>query len=121
MSWQDTLLADVEKVTGKTHKSGPRGVPWVGLLLRIHPDIRAIVRQIGERRNISMNTYLRRLVIMGIHKETGVPLSALLALCPSAQEPGNRHLSRLQSGGGTDDGIGMEGMCTHPGCDEVHV
>ena len=87
----------------------------------MHPDLRVHLREIGERRNVSMNTYMRRLLIMAIHKETGIPLHVLLAKCPSAQEPGNRHITRLRSDGGIDNGLGMEGMCTHPGCNEVHV
>lgn len=115
MGWQERLLQDVAVVGNRTANSGPRD-PWVGVLLRVHPDLHAAVKNIAQARGISMQTYLRRLLVIAIAKETGQPLAPLIGKLSSVMVWGPRKPGQGQK----ETGAGFEGMCTHPGCNEIH-
>lgn len=117
MGWEDDLIEAVGQTARDTYRSGPRS-PWVGYLLRLHPDLRSALFAVAERRGVSVQTYLRRLIAMALTKETSQPLHFWLALLPSATRFG-ADITALQQRP-RETGRGMEGMCTHPGCDEVH-
>jgi hypothetical protein len=119
MDWRQTLLQQTEDVAARTAKSGPRR-PWIGFLLRIPPEAHAALREIARSRNVSMTTYLRRLLVMSIAKERGEPLHVWLNRLPAPMAFGD-HIQDLTAERTTDNGIGMEGMCTHPGCHEIHL
>lgn len=119
MTWQEKVLANVARSTAKTQSYGPGD--WVGILIRVHPDIRYALSQFCKKKDISMATYLRRLVVMAIVNETGTPLTEWLPKLPASMGYGNSHITTIRKGQKTQDtGKGMEGMCTHPGCNEVH-
>ena len=120
MTWQEQVLANVAKATARTQSNGPGD--WVGLLIRVHPDIRKGIRDVCSKRDVSVATYLRRLIVMAIVNETGQPLSEWLPKLPASMGFGNSHITTIRKGEKTqDDGVGMKGMCTHPGCNEVHL
>lgn len=120
MKWKDALLDGVATTSSRTHRSGPRSHPWVGILIRVHPEVHRRVSAIASKRGVSTSTFVRRLLIMAIAKETGEPLQVWLDRLPEPMTPNNTHIRMLQPHLGTDTGEGMEGMCTHPGCDLVH-
>jgi hypothetical protein len=119
--WQQILLQRTEEVAARTAKSGPRHHAWIGFLLRIPPEAHAALREIAKSREVAMTTYLRRLLIMSIAKERGEPLALWLDRLPAPMKFGNEHIRMLTGDKTKDNGIGMEGMCTHPGCDEIHL
>lgn len=121
MTWQDKVLADVHAMAEKTQSSGP-SKPWIGMLLRLPPELRYALGRVTVARKVSMSTYVRRLIAMSMAKEEGKPLDHYLRQMPAAMEARNIHLITLDKSfkDKHDDGVGMEGMCTHPGCDEVH-
>lgn len=119
MGWEDDLLEAVGRTANKTSRSGPSS-PWVGYLLRLHPQLRRALSEVAERRGVSLQTYLRRLIAMEMAKESGEPLAKWLALLPSATKWGTDPEPSFIRDRPPETGRGLEGMCTHPGCDEVH-
>lgn len=120
MNWQDRLLQQVEETAARTSLSGPRRQSWIGFLLRMPPEAHLALRDIARSRGVSMTTYLRRLLIMAIAKERGEPLLLWLERLPAPMDYGD-HIGKLTQEKTKDTGIGMEGMCTHPGCNKVHL
>jgi len=118
MGWEDDLLEAVGRTVDKTSRSGPSS-PWVGYLLRLHPDLRDALFDVAEARGVTVQAHLRRLIAMSLARETGEPLARWLALLPSASRWGEDQTAAFKPRP-PETGKGMEGMCTHPGCDEVH-
>lgn len=117
--WREVVMENVRKSTANTQKDAPGA--WVGMILRTHPDIHFAFKKMCEKKDVSMQTYLRRLVVMAIANETGTPLKEMLPKLPATMGYGNSHIKKIRSGQKTfDDGKGMDGMCTHPGCREIH-
>lgn len=120
-SWQEKVLENVARTSARTQSSRkPEG--WVSLLIRVHPDIRKAIRLIAQERDLSMASYLKRVLITAIVKETGDPLAKWLPLLPNEVPYGKINSTQRDKKGQRtfDSGIGWEGMCTHPGCNEVH-
>ena len=119
MGWEDDVLAGVAETAGKTRRSGPAS-DWTGYLLRLHPELLAALNTVAAGRGISVQAYLRRIIAMAVAKETGRPLLSMLGLVPPASPYGNDQTAafreRLPETGQT-----MSGMCTHPGCADVHI
>lgn len=118
MGWEDDLLDAVGQTAKNTSRSGPAS-PWVGYLLRLDPDLRDALFAVAEARGVSVQTYLRRLIAMSMAKELGGPLGKWLALLPSSAPWGVDQTVAFQLRP-PETGKGLEGMCTHPGCHEVH-
>lgn len=120
MSWQERVLDGVRETSARTQRSGPRG-EWIGLLLRLHPEMRITLRRVAAAKGMSMNTYVRRLIAMALVNEGSGSLDYWLPKMPAPQPPNGIHIHRLTKGPQEhDDGAGMEGMCTHPGCTAIH-
>ena len=118
MGWEDDLLDAVDRTAKKTWRSGP-AAPWVGYLLRLDPNLRQALSEIAEDRGVSMQTYMRRLCAMAVANERNEPLRKWLKLLPPPA-PWGPDQSSAMKGRPPETGQGMEGMCTHPGCREVH-
>jgi hypothetical protein len=119
MGWEDEVLDGVARTASKTRRSGPAS-DWTGYLLRLHPDLLAALNEIAQNRGVSVQTYLRRLIAMSIAKEKGQRLLKWLALVPPASPYGTDQTASFRARP-PERGQGMHGMCTHPGCDQVHT
>lgn len=114
-------MANVHAMAERTQKDGPRR-PWIGVMLRLPPEMRHAIYRVATAKNHSMNAYIRRLIAMSLVKEGEGSLDQWLEMLPYPLGPQNIQIKTLDNSyrHKNDDGAGMEGMCTHPGCDEIH-
>ena len=123
MTWQDKALAQVDKVSKRSNRKGPDG-PWVGVLLRIHPDIREAMHRAAKAQGVSMQTWMRRIIVMGVAKQLGTGYAVWMDRMPTPIEYGGgwAHMDTNGLRGQKRDNLtGLSGMCTHPGCDQIHM
>lgn len=120
--WRENVIAKVGERVAKDRASGPRGLPWMGMHLRLHPELHAHVRAAAHAHDLSVQTYLRRLLALAVAKELGVTARHLLPLLPqpTAWGGGRENLTDRDTSR-RDDGSGWEGLCTHPGCFQSHT
>lgn len=80
-----------------------------------------LLNRAAVEHGLSTSTYVRRILSVWIAKDLDMPVRSVLDHCPPVTVSQYIKGYGFRTGGGRDDGKGIEKWCPHPGCTGSHI